>query len=116
VPLKDKQKVMAARHKAKDLYLVLATEDPHTIQGMLAFPTHAEQQAYCVALLNAIIADGYDSITTAYVLMFFTEADQHSKLSWNKKSGYSFAVYDNDLRGTALAPGPSQTPLATPGT
>jgi hypothetical protein len=114
VPLNDKKKVQAARHRATDLYIVIATEDAHTIEGMLAFPSHAGQQGYCTALLDAIRADGYDAITKAYVLVFFTESDQHAKLTWTSKSGYSFAVFDKDLVGTALAPKPAMTPLPSP--
>lgn len=111
VELGQAQKVKAARHKATDIYLVLATEDRNTIEGMLAFPTHQAQQAYVTSLLDFIRNDGYDAITTAYVLVYFTESDQHAKLTWTKKAGYTFAIFDNDLRGTALEPKPGVTPL-----
>jgi hypothetical protein len=114
VSLANKQKVQAARHAATDLYLVIATEDRFTIEGMLAYRTDNDQERYCESLLGAIVKDGYDSITTGYVLVYFTESDQHAKLTWTKKGGYRFAVYDNDLRGTSLAPGPSATALPTP--
>ncbi len=111
IQLGDKAKVAAARHAATDLFMVVATEDRYTIQGMLAFPTHAAQQQYCQSLLDYIRADGYDSITSATLLVFFTESDQHSKLTWSRKSGYTFNVFDNDLRHTALVPSASATPL-----
>jgi hypothetical protein len=114
VQLGDKARVRQARHRTTDLYLVMATEDRNTILGMLAFPTHADQAAYCEALLQAVIADGYDSLTKASVLVFFTESDQHAKLTWTPAGGYSYAVYDNDLRDTALRPPPSATPLPSP--
>jgi len=111
IPLGNRQRVQAARHKATDLYMVLATEDRYTIQGLLAYRDHAGQEAYCEGMLETMVANGYDAITSAYVLVYFTESDQHAKLTWTKKSGYSFAVYDNDLRGTSLVPGASVTPL-----
>ena len=111
VELGDTAKVTQARHKATDLYLVIATEDRNTIEGLLAYPDHAGQQAYATGLLDFIRNDGYDSITTAYVLVFFTESDQHAQLTWTKKDGYKFEVFDNDLRGTVLVPGPTTTPL-----
>ena len=112
VELADTDKVTQARHKIKTLYMVIATEDRNTIEGLLAYPDHAGQQAYVNALLDYIIADGYDSITEATVLVFFTESDQHAKLHWTKKSGsYTFEVFDNDLKGTVLVPGPTVTPL-----
>ncbi len=114
VSLGDKQKVKEARHKATDIYLVIASEDRFTIQGLLAFPTHEGQQSYCKTLLDIIVQNGYDAIKTAYVLVYFTESDQHAKLTWTKKDGYSFAVFDNDLRGTTLYPKPGITPLPLP--
>jgi len=113
VELGDTQKVTEARHKATDLFLVLASEDRNTIEGLLAYPDHAGQQAWVTAMLNNIIADGYDSITSAQVLVFFTESDQHAKLSWSKKNGYKYEVFDNDLKGTVLVPGPTTSPLPT---
>jgi len=114
VSLGNKTAVKAARHAATDVLLVIATEDRSTIEGLLAYRSDPGQQQYCAALLDHIRADGYDAIRSAQVLVFFTESDQHAKLSWSKKSGYTFAVYDNNLRGTALVPGATITPLPAP--
>jgi hypothetical protein len=104
----------AARHAVTHIILVVATELRAVIEGMLAFRTHADQQAYCQALLDHLRHVGYDAFTSAEVLMFFTESDEHAKMSWKASIGYTFVVNDNDLAGTVLRPGPSQTPLPQP--
>ena len=63
---------------------------------------------------NCGVAIEYDAFTSAQVYVFFTEADQHAKLTWSPKDGYKFVVYDNDLVHTGLNPTPSQTPLPVP--
>jgi len=104
----------AARHAVTSITLVVATELRAVIEGMLAFRTHADQQAYCVALLDHLRKVGYDALTSAQLLMFFTESDLHAKMTWSAPAGYTFVVNDSDLAGTALSPGPAQTPLALP--
>jgi hypothetical protein len=110
----DRAVEQAARHAVTNIILVVATELRTVIEGMLAFRTHADQQAYCAALLDHLRKVGYDAFTTATVLVFFTESDQHAKMTWSASSGYTFVVNDNDLAGTGLSPGPAQTPLASP--
>lgn len=104
----------AARHKVTSVLVVIATEDRATITGLLAYGSHAGQERYCEALLNAVRAMGYDAFTKAQVLVFFTEADEHAQLSWTAKAGYTYAVYDNDLQGTGITARPGQTPLPAP--
>jgi hypothetical protein len=104
----------AARHEVTNLLMVVATELRGVIEGMLAFHTHADQRAYCAALLDHLRQVGYDSFTTATVLVFFTESDEHAKMTWKASTGYTFVVNDNDLAGTGLSPGPAQTPLPSP--
>ena len=106
--------VTAARHAITSLLLVMATEDRNTISGLLAYRSHDAQAAYCETFLAALRALGYDAFTSAQVLVFFTESDEHAKLTWSPKDGYKFVVYDNDLAHTGLTPGPSQTPLPAP--
>ena len=114
VKLANKAAVTAARHAATGILMVIATEDRNTIEGLLAYRPDSRQEQYCAALLDRVRADGYDAITSGQVLVFFTEADQHAKFTWSKKSGSRFQVFDNDLRGTSLIPGPDVTPLPMP--
>jgi hypothetical protein len=106
--------VAAARHAITSLLLVIATEDRATITGLLAYRSRDAQAKYCEALLDHLRAVGYDAFTSAQVLVFFTESDQHAKLTWSPKDGYKFAVYDNDLVNSGLNPTPTQTPLPVP--
>jgi len=106
-----------ARHKITHLILVLATELRDTMEGLLAYPSDAAQETYSMGLLDEVRALGYDTLNSAEVIVFFTESDQHSKLSWTARGGYSFKVNDNNLVGTALNPPPkpySPLPIPTP--
>ena len=105
----------AARHAVTNLILVVATELRTVITGLLAYPTRDAQEMYCKALLDHLRAVGYDAFTSAQVLVFFTESDEHAKLTYDSIAGYTYVVNDNDLLGTGLRPGPSDTPLPTPG-
>ncbi|MFN2582977.1 MAG: hypothetical protein ABR498_09590 [Candidatus Dormibacteria bacterium] len=106
--------VIAARHAATSMTLVVATEDRRTIVGLLALGSDMAQQQYAQAMLDRARSFGYDHITKAQVLMFFTESDEHAVLNWSPSAGYSYTVNDNDLRGTSITPGPTQTPLPPP--
>jgi hypothetical protein len=106
--------VTRARHLVTSILLVVATEVRGTITGLLAYRTHAGQEMYAESLLNRVRAFGYDSLTKAQVLIFFTESDEHASLSWTAGGGYTYAVYDDDLQGSNIAATPSQTPLPTP--
>ena len=114
VQLGDAKAVSAARHATTDLTLVIATEDIHTITGLLATGTDAAQQQYVVSLVDHVRALGYDDLQTVKVLVFFTESDEHSVLTWTAGGGYTYKVNDGDLRGTQITPAPSQTPLPAP--
>jgi hypothetical protein len=105
----------AARHSITSMLLVIATEDGHTIVGLLAWPGGDQgQEQYCIALLNRVRAFGYDNLQSAQVNVYFTEADEHAQLSWSRSTGYTYRVFDNDLKGTYLRPLPSTTPIPTP--
>jgi hypothetical protein len=104
----------AARHAVTNVLMVVATELRSVIEGMLAYRTHSEQQAYCTALLDHLRQVGYDAFTTATLLVFFTESDEHAKMTWSASGGYTYVVNDNDLAGTGLSPGPEVTPLPSP--
>lgn len=111
----DPHAVAAARAKTTALAISLATERLHTIQGMLAFSSDAQQQQYCVAVLDHFRSIGYTGLTKATILVFFTEQDEHAVLDWTAARGYTYTVNDNDLRGNAIRPGPTVTPLPAPG-
>jgi hypothetical protein len=106
--------VTAARHAITSITVIIATEDLHTITGFLAEGSNAEQQKYAQALLDKIRAIGYDGFTSAKVLVYFTESDQHAFLLWSQKGGYKYTVNDNNLVGTGIRPAPGQTPLPLP--
>jgi len=106
--------VMRARHAVTSVLLVVATEVRGTITGLLAFGSHEGQERYAESLLNRVRAFGYDSLTKAQVLIFFTESDEHAALSWSTLGGYTLTVYDNDLKGTNLGSTAAQTPLPAP--
>lgn len=114
VNLADPAAVARARHNTKTLLVVMATENGATITGLLAFRSDPAQQMYIEQLLNRVRALGYDNLASAQVLVFFTEADNHAKLTWSPAKGYAYTVYDNDLRNSNLTPGPTQTPLPPP--
>ena len=103
-----------ARHAVTSVLLVVATEIRSTITGLLAYGSHPAQELYAESLLDRVRAFGYDSFTKAQVLIFFTEADEHAALGWTETGGYTFTVYDNDLRGTNFGSTPAQTPLPAP--
>jgi hypothetical protein len=106
----------AARHKITHIILVLATELRDTMEGLLVYPSDAAQEMYSVSMLDQVRGFGYDALSAAEVVVYFTESDQHSKLSWTR-GGYSFRVNDNNLLGTGLNPPPrpfSPLPLPTP--
>jgi hypothetical protein len=106
--------VKAARSAVTSVEMVLATEDRRTIQGLLAFPDHAAQQAYVRSVLDQMRGLGYDSFSKAQLLVFFTESDEHAMLAWSSRDGYTYTVNDNDLHGSGLTPGSSITPLPAP--
>jgi hypothetical protein len=102
--------VAHARTLSTGLTLVIATEALATIKGLLA-NGDAGQQTYCQQLVDALRADGYTSLTSVTVLVYFTEQDRHAQLTWTPAAGYHYTVFDNDLRGTTLNPSPSSTPF-----
>ncbi len=107
--------VAAARARVTTMRISLATERLNTIQGMLAYPQDSGQEQYCIAVLDHFRAPRLhrpDQGHACYV--FFTEADLHATLSWTRAGGYSFKVFDNDLRGNSFRPGPTSTPLPSP--
>ncbi len=114
VDLADRKAVAAARRAVTSLTVVIATEARFTIRGLLAYGGDQGQEMYCEQLLRRLRATGYDGITSARVLVFFTEADEHAQLSWSLSAGYSFAVYDGDLSATGFTPAPGETPLPAP--
>jgi hypothetical protein len=117
VKLGDKAAVRAARHAVTHMLVVVATEFRAMIEAVLAFHGNSAQEMYSQALLGHLREAGYDAITSAEVIVFFTESDQHSKLSWTATGGYQFSIFDNNLQGTGLGLtiGPAMTPLPTPG-
>ena len=115
IPLSKPGGAKAARHAARSLLLVIATEDAHSIIGLLAEHGDTGQEHYAIGLLDWLRALGYDALTSATVDIYFTESDEHASLQWTRQRGYSFRVFDNDLRGTALTPSPLTTPLPQPG-
>lgn len=106
--------VAAARARVTTMRVSLATERLNTIQGMLAYPQNSGQEAYCIAVLDHLRGLGYTGLTKVTLYVFFTEADLHATLSWTRAGGYSFKVFDNDLRGNSFRPGPTSTPLPSP--
>ena len=114
VALGNTAAVTAARHAATSLVLVIATEDRRTITGLLAAGSRPAQAAYVEAIVDRLRAAGYDRLTKAQVLVFFTESDEHALLTWSPAAGYAYTVYDSDLKGTSIVPGPGQTPLPSP--
>jgi hypothetical protein len=106
--------VTAARAKVTALTVSLATERLNTIQGLLAYPQDSGQEQYCIDVVDHFRALGYSGLTTATVLVFFTEADRHAALTWTRSGGYVYTVYDSDLLGNAFRPGPNSTPLPVP--
>ena len=111
----DPAAVAKARADTTDLLVSLATERLPTIQAMLAFPSDAAQEQYCVAILNHFRALGYTGLTKASVIVFFTEQDEHAVLTWTATGGYSYVVNDGDLKGNAIVPTTPVTPLPSPG-
>ena len=114
VNMADPVAVSGARHAATSLLIVIATENGATITGLLAYRSDPAQAAYCETIVDRVRALGYDHLTSVQLLVFFTEADNHAKLTWSPSAGYAFTVYDNDLRNSGLTPTPTQTPLPTP--
>ena len=106
--------VAAARAQVTAIEVALATEKLTTIHGMLAYATDAGQEQYCIGVINFFRALGYVGLTKATVLVFFTEQDEHAMLSWTPAGGYSYRVFDNNLKGNAFRPGPTATPLPSP--
>lgn len=102
----------AARPRLSELTLVLATESLATIRALLAGGDSA-QQTYCVTLLDGLRTTGYSNLTKATVDVYFGEQDRHAELAWTPAAGYTFSVFDNDLRGTQFNPNPSSTPFST---
>ena len=107
--------VTAARARTTGVIVALATERLNTIHGMLAFPADSGQEQYCIAILGHLRSAGYTGLTSATVLVFFTEQDEHAVLTWSPATGYAFHVLDHDLAGNGLRPGPTSTPLPLPG-
>ncbi len=106
--------VAAARAKVTALTVALATERLNTIQGMLAYAKDADQEQYCIAVVNRFRALGYTKLTKVLMFVYFTETDEHASLDWTPAGGYTFKVYDNNLVGNAFRPGPTSTPLPAP--
>jgi hypothetical protein len=108
--------VAQARAKFTTLVISVATERLQTIRGMLAFPTDAAQEQYCIALLGHLRTLGYSNLTKATILVFFTEQDEHAVLDWTPAKGYKYTVNDSDLRGNGItSSGAPATPLPAPG-
>ncbi|MHB8719325.1 MAG: hypothetical protein ACYDAC_10615 [Candidatus Dormibacteria bacterium] len=110
----DAAAVARARAQTTSLLVSIATERLTTIVGMLAMPSDAEQEAYCVALLQHFRDLGYSHLTKASVLVFFTEQDEHAVLTWTSRDGYKYTVNDGDLKGNSIANTASATPLPAP--
>jgi hypothetical protein len=115
VQLGNAAQVAKARHAVTSVTLVLATEDRRTITGLLAEGTDQAQELYAETFLNRLRALGYDTFSKAQVLIFFTESDEHGQLTWSQQAGYTYKVFDNDLRSTGITPAPGETPLPSPG-
>jgi hypothetical protein len=108
--------VARARAKITQINLAIATERINTIKGMIAFPDHSGQEQYCIEVVDLFRALGYTALTKVTMIVFFTESDQHAQLTWSPKAGYTFRVFDNDLRGTSINAGSAAlTPLPAPG-
>ena len=114
VSLGDPAAMTAARLAVTSVQLKVAAEDRGTITGVLAYNGHAGQESYAEALLDHVRQIGYRNVTTASVDVYFTEADHHATLTWTTQSGYSYAVFDGDLKGSSEVPDPGQTPLPDP--
>jgi hypothetical protein len=99
--------VRAARRDASSLIVALATEDPFTINGLLAYPGHPGPEAYAQELLQSLRALGYDTLSSGQVRIYFSEAYEYALLAWNKASGYTYTVY---LKGVSPAKGASPLP------
>jgi len=110
VVLTDVAGTARARPKLNALTLVLATESLATIKELLTGGDPA-QQAYCVSLLDQLRGTGYNNLSSATVDVYFGEQDRHAELSWTPASGYSYKIFDNDLRGTQI--NPTGTPFST---
>lgn len=111
----DHNAVVQARAKTTTILVSIATERLITIQGMLALPGDDAQKQYCIGIIDHFRSVGYTNITKASVLVFFTEQDEHATLEWTAAGGYTYKVYDNDLRGNSIRPGPKVSPLPSPG-
>jgi hypothetical protein len=115
VSLGNRQAVARARHAMRSLSLVVATEIPPTITGVLAFGSDAGQEVYSEELLDYLHKLGYNDLQSASVRIYFTEFSMHSRLTWTGKSGYKFHVFsDNGPPGTTYSRVPGQKPLPNP--
>jgi len=110
----DKKEAARARQAVRSLHLVMATEVRATITGVLAYGSSAGQEMYSEELLDYFRELGYDKLQSASVLVFFSEADLHSWLTWSSKSGYHFTVFNNDFLGGTITPVAGQQPLPDP--
>ena len=93
----------------------IATERINAIEGMLAYPTDSGQKQYCIAIVDHFRALGYTALTKVTMIVFFTESDQHAQLTWSPHAGYTFKVFDNDLRGSEHSMWAGTDPLPAPG-
>lgn len=116
VKLSDQRAVQAARLGVSSLIVTVATENINTIDGLLAFPGDPGPAKYAEKLLQNVQAIGYGNISSAQVHIYFSERYEYANLTWNKSSGYSFAVlikWEAPPRGTAPLPSPTLRPTST---
>jgi hypothetical protein len=93
-----------------DLTVVLATERPATIRGMLA-GGNSGQRGYLQVLAQELIDKGYVHATTVRVLVYFGESDLHAVLTWKPPAPPVLVINDNNLAGGGFSPPPGTTPF-----
>jgi len=103
----------AARPAFTSLTMVIASESLPTLRQMVA-NGDAGQKAYCIQFLDQLRSEGYTGLTDVTLTVYFGESDRHATLTWTRKAGYSYTIYDNNLNGLLTRPLPSATPFATP--
>ncbi|HEY6425883.1 MAG TPA: hypothetical protein VIX84_01490 [Acidimicrobiales bacterium] len=111
VALGDASAVRAARRAVTSVSLTVATEDPHTIDGLLAYAGDPGPETYAEQLMQAVRALGYDNVADAQVHIYFGEPYLYATLTWSRSGGYNFDVV---LKGDRPAPGATPLPEPTP--
>jgi len=112
VPLGDTSAVVATRHAVTSVDLTIASEDPHTLSGLLVYPGNPGPETYAEQLLQVIRALGYDKFSSARVHIYFSELYQYAILNWSRSAGYSFDVLlkESPVAGAAPLPKPTAPP------